>query len=738
MVSGPTGHAGQGDVTLSAEKYVCDGWSPIPLVAGRKEPIKGIKIEKYVYTPEDFVGANVGVRLGSPSGGLVDVDADWDESRAIFPALLNHTGVDTACFGRATAPRSHHIFRVADLPKASKKFALPASGGLRDLPSEHALTVIEFRCSGYTMFPPSVHPNGECVAWDNDAPVVDIGLEALMRLVSLTAFLSVCRRYAPGEGSRQDFAGAFAGTMQRAGYDLDDALAAYRLVVTGDEEMAARERFIRDTYVASAERKTGLPRLAEIMGLENSVRDCLSRWLGSQASEVNAEINETYFGATDGNRVRIYRYQHDPFAKRDKLVSLSLTDFELELNKWAALPNGQRVSLARKWFASPGRRYYKNGFVFDPSGATYEDTLNLWRGFGVEARQGEWSLLRAHIQYVAGELADYVLKWLAWTVQNPDKLPESALVFRGGKGTGKGTVAKWMLRIFGHHSLHLTDSHLLTGRFNGHQRDCCLAFADESFWAGQKAEEGRLKALITEQSTVYEQKGRDAVAGANFVHLIIASNEDWVVPAGPDERRYAVCDVPGKFAQDPRYFGPLYEQAENGGIEAMLYDLRAMDLGNWHPRAVPKTKALRDQIEASEPPERALLRRILQVGALPGTSEYTAVNAVTMPSVREAVQRMPFGHKVKDKSIGTAMKAIAEDIDNNGRHFVGLRNDDPNRPEYKRCTQYIMPPLAEARRRFDPVADWDAGVTEWRAERIADDATGRPGKYDSGLDDTPF
>ena len=51
--------------------------------------------------------------------------------------------------------------------------------------------------------------------------------------------------------------------------------------------------------------------------------------------------------------------------------------------------------------------------------------------------------MKHHIAEVlaAGDPAslEYIMKWSAWTVQNPGERAEAALVFRGGKGSGKGS-----------------------------------------------------------------------------------------------------------------------------------------------------------------------------------------------------------------------------------------------------------------------------------------------------------
>jgi hypothetical protein len=50
----------------------------------------------------------------------------------------------------------------------------------------------------------------------------------------------------------------------------------------------------------------------------------------------------------------------------------------------------------------------------------------------------------------------------------------------------------------------------------------------------------------------------------------MASNEDWVIPAGTRERRFAVLDVSDKYIQQKSWFLPLYRQLSNGGYAGML------------------------------------------------------------------------------------------------------------------------------------------------------------------------
>jgi hypothetical protein len=59
-------------------------------------------------------------------------------------------------------------------------------------------------------------------------------------------------------------------------------------------------------------------------------------------------------------------------------------------------------------------------------------------------------------------------------------------------------------------------------------------------------------------------------------------------------------------------------ELENGGIQAMLYDLLDWDLGKWHPRQVYETEGLRKQKQRSLAPLDQWFVELLQEGKLPG------------------------------------------------------------------------------------------------------------------------
>lgn len=284
--------------------------------------------------------------------------------------------------------------------------------------------------------------------------------------------------------------------------------------------------------------------------------------------------------------------------------------------------NPVKKPLGATWLAWPHRRQ-NHSLVFAPGeGDEVGEQLNLWRGFGIAPAPGDWSLMRTHIRDVLAdgdpEAADYIIKWAAFAVQNPEEPAEVALVFRGKKGTGKGLFARALMRLFGQHGLHIPNGKLLTGNFNLHLRDCCLLFADEVEWHGDRQAEATLKVMVTEPELMIEGKGRDAFQSANHLHIVMSSNEEWVVPASIDERRFAAFGVSDARQGDKAYFTDLVAEMDGGGLAAMLHDLLAMDLDGWHPRwNIPQTGELMAQKLASLSGPAAVVHELLMRGETP-------------------------------------------------------------------------------------------------------------------------
>jgi hypothetical protein len=350
-------------------------------------------------------------------------------------------------------------------------------------------------------------------------------------------------------------------------------------------------------------------------------------WLEGGAPQESwlEKMNRKYCGLVDGGKYRISYPMNDPDESgRIYWEELSVSDFHSSLSGQTIAAVGRNgtpteVPVSEAWHEHPQHRR-ADGATINPTKPPLQvftcdaghKWLNQWSGWGVTPRlaNSPWkdSRLRQLIFDVlcSGkiELYRYLMNWLAWKIQHPGEPTGVAVVLRGEKGVGKTTLGTIMVKLFGSHGIVLQSVDQLAGRFSGHLKTACFVFGDECFWGGNKQHEGTLKKLITDSRMMFEAKFKQAVNRQNRMAIMLATNDEWAVPASlKDERRFFVLDVSGVWrvpqgANDhPNQvlWNGLYAELDAGGREAFLHHLLTRKLTG-HPRnGVPQTEALAEQ-----------------------------------------------------------------------------------------------------------------------------------------------
>jgi hypothetical protein len=430
--------------------------------------------------------------------------------------------------------------------------------------------------------------------------------------------------------------------------------------------------------------------------------------------------SKTVVASINGNDV-------DFMADQDFHKMFSNVTVTLEIKEDDGTTQKRHVKLSKYWFDWDGRRQFLGrGVVFEPGGQPHVqgDMLNIWRGFGVEPVQGDWSLMRNHIRDVVcsgnNKHFQYLIKWMAYGVKHPDRPIGVAIALRGEEGAGKGFLWRNYGKLFGKHFKHVSQGEHLTGRFNAVLADTCAVFLDEALWAGDRKGEQILKALITEETFQLERKNYDPIPVKNRLRLMIASNNQWIVPIGTKGRRYAVFDVNDKYAVEGSpahiaHWGPLQaafgDDAPDHGRSAMLYDLLHMDLTGFNVRAVPNSAAKTEQKMLSLKGAKAWLCNVLQEGAI-GYNKWTDTGLLIGKDQAYdhyetfSKQRREYQPEIKDIWSKSVRGALGQKVKSTRPTVNGTR-----------AHSFEFGSLADCRRQFaehlgDPGLEWESYNTE--------------------------
>jgi Family of unknown function (DUF5906)/CHC2 zinc finger len=440
------------------------------------------------------------------------------------------------------------------------------------------------------------------------------------------------------------------------------------------------------------------------------------------------ELNQEFALVLMGSRAVVFRERKDAPIEDQKRV-LALEAFHAWfLNRFTEYRTAdgtlKRVTWSKAWLTARDRRQY-SGIEFSPPGDGGESMatpgyLNLWSGFAYTPAETpdpmRYKTFRDHLlNNVAGgdqAVFRWVFGFFAHIVQRPRERLGVALVLRGGQGAGKTIVGGIVGGLFPQHYFLVDDPRYVTGQFNAHMATCLLLQADEAVWAGDKAAEGRLKGLITSTIQQIEAKGIDPIRLPNYVRLIMTSNEDWVVPAGKDERRFAVLDVDPRCAQDHAYFAEMTAEMKNGGYEHLLGALLRFPLDSVDLRKIPRTAALLEQkIRSLDSIESWWFARLCAGAPLRCLSEWKAKIPTNdlFEDYIAASEKIGIKRKQEETIFGTKLGRLVPSLKRARRRMTV---DDGHGLKSARVHAALLPDLQTARAEFETVLqqaiDWPA------------------------------
>ena len=234
------------------------------------------------------------------------------------------------------------------------------------------------------------------------------------------------------------------------------------------------------------------------------------------------------------------------------------------------------------WIRDTNIRSYKNiNFVPKLTEENNIDYFNTFQGFegefinnytnnekAIEIFYKHLSLLTNHNT----NSIEYLINYIADIVQNPDKLPSVAIMFKSKQGFGKDLLLDIISRFIGNKYLYRTANlEEIFGSFNTSIKDKIILQLNELEGKDGFSQKEKIKNLITEEFTNINEKKIKQYKQNNYLRIFIMSNNISPLEIPHDDRRFVVFKAHYR-KPNKNYFKQLIDLKNNDDDIKTLYE----------------------------------------------------------------------------------------------------------------------------------------------------------------------
>jgi len=277
----------------------------------------------------------------------------------------------------------------------------------------------------------------------------------------------------------------------------------------------------------------------------------------------------------------------------------------------------KKICCVKEWLEDPDMLCYDDAEVYPPPLVCPDNKFNLWRPFafqdddmtaehpdydadGVQLWCDHLKILCNHEQPVF----DYVVCWVAHSIQSPAIKPECMITLVSDEGIGKNIFTSSLSSIYGAGKKLETPTpeRECWGSFNTPMAAAFLVVLSETDKRNSGGAEGKIKALITDPPLVINPKGKDQYTITSYHRLITNSNSADPTKTHKGDRRNLIIRCSDEKKGNEVYFATLTERLSRQNTLRSIYAcLKATNLTEWSFRKVPRTVYHETIIEGNRP-----------------------------------------------------------------------------------------------------------------------------------------
>lgn len=243
------------------------------------------------------------------------------------------------------------------------------------------------------------------------------------------------------------------------------------------------------------------------------------------------------------------------------------------------------------WLNNPDRRMVnKDCVVFDPTGkADPDETVNLYHGFGMSPKPGKCERILELLHHLCGgdaEVMAWVLRWIAYPLQNKGAKMRTSIIIHGDEGSGKNLFWENVVRrIYGEYGGVIGNAQI-ESQFNEWASKKLFFVADEVVTRNELRQlKGKLKHMVTGETIMINPKGFTERAEANHMNFVFLSNELQPLALDKTDRRYLVLWTPPN--REPEFYKSVADEINSGGVEAFYDYCMKVPVGDFNEHTKP-------------------------------------------------------------------------------------------------------------------------------------------------------
>ena len=243
--------------------------------------------------------------------------------------------------------------------------------------------------------------------------------------------------------------------------------------------------------------------------------------------------------------------------------------------------------------------------LFAPGVEVDEGQINLFAGFDIEPLECNEDDVRPMLNLLnylcssasapddvggdscSDDVAQWVLRWLAYPLQHVGAKMRTALVFHGDEGAGKNLFFDAMRDLYGEYGI-VVGQDQLDDKFNDWASRRLFIVGDEVLTRSELVHhKNKLKGMITGKEIQISGKFRSVRTESNHMNVVFLSNELQPLSLDNTDRRYCVVFTPP--AREKAFYsevaGWLYKQ--DGLRKWMYYLMHCVDLADFDENTKP-------------------------------------------------------------------------------------------------------------------------------------------------------